>query len=74
MQAVEEFLMEDLERECLEMILTVPEVVRLYHKSHKTVIDLVDSGKLIGRKAHFGNQRLVSKRSCDERWPNYGRG
>lgn len=73
-QAVEEFVIEDMQRECLDLVLSVPEASKLYNKNRTTIIDLIQSGRLIGRQARFGNMWFVSKLSCDERWPDYGRG
>lgn len=66
-------LLEQLDRAGLDSVITVREVCHLYNKTHKTVTDLIKAGKLIGRQARFGSIWLVSKRSCDERWPDYGR-
>lgn len=72
-QAVEEFLMDDLEQACLDSVLSLTEACKMYSKSRTTIIDLVQSGKLKGRQARFGTMWFILKRSCDERWPDYGR-
>lgn len=66
-------IINDLDRECLQAVLSVPEAARLYNKHRTTIIALIQSGGLIGRQAHFGKLWFVTKRSCDERWPDYGR-
>lgn len=70
LQTVEEILMEELEAACVASVLTIREVCTIYGKTHKTVIDLIKNGRLVGRQASFGGLWLVSKRSCDERWPD----
>lgn len=72
-QAVEEFIFEDAQRACLDMVLSLAEATHMYGKNRTTIIDLIKSGKLIGRQARFGAMWFVSKSSCDERWPDYGR-
>lgn len=73
-QAVDEFIFEDAQKACLDLVLSITEACKLYHKNRTTIIDLIKSGRLVGRQAYFGSMWLVSKTSCDERWPDYGRG
>lgn len=70
-RAVEEAIIEEMDKACLEQVLSMSEVLAIYHKSHKTVRALLAAGKLMGRQAKFGSTYLISKRSCDERWPEW---
>jgi len=69
--AVEEIIVEELDRACLEQALTTHEVSALYGKNQKTVYDLCVAGKLVARRASVGATWIISKRSCDERWGNH---
>ena len=69
--AVDEFILEDAEKACLQLVVTVREAMAMYHKSHKTITALVKEGKLVGRQAEHGSTWLISKVSLDARW---GRG
>lgn len=72
-QAVNEIIIEEMDRACLEQALTISEVCGLYHKTSKTVTVLCKSGRLVSRQAEFGTTWLVSRRSCDERWRENGK-
>lgn len=71
--AVEEQIIEEMDRACLEQALTISEVSALYDKDTKTVYNLCVRGVLVCRKAQFGSIWLISKRSCDERWDENGK-
>ena len=47
-------LFDDIQQETLQAVLTVPEVCGFFHKTEKTVIELVKEGKLSGRQASYG--------------------
>lgn len=72
-QAVDEAIIEEMDKACLEGVLSIAEAMALYNKSRPTIVDLIKAGRLIGRQARFGSMWFVTKRSCDERWPDYGR-
>jgi Helix-turn-helix domain len=67
-RAVEEQIIEEIDRACLEQVLSISEVSALYHKDNKTVYNLCKEGRLVCRRAAFGSVWFISKRSCDERW------
>ena len=70
--AVNEIIIEELDKACLEQALTITEVAFLYHKDKKYIYDLCQSGVLVSRRACVGSITLISKRSCDERWDENG--
>jgi hypothetical protein len=58
--------LKQLELTCLEGVLTIAEVVEIYHRSKKRVRDLCLNGKLISRQS--GSTWLISKVSCELLW------
>lgn len=71
--AVNEIIIEELDRACLQQVLSISEVCAIYHKDNKTVYNLCKEGRLVCRRAAFGSVWFISKRSCDERWDTDGK-
>lgn len=72
-RAVEETIIEEMDRACLDSVLSISEVCAIYHKDNKTVYNLCVVGRLVCRRAKFGSVWFISKRSCDERWDENGK-
>jgi len=56
----------EIEKMCLDQVLTVAEAAALYNRSRKRIMDLCKSGGIIARQS--STIWLLSKASCDERW------
>ena len=65
---VEAAIIEDMDKACLDNVLTIAEVVGMYRRDYSTVYEHCVKGRLVCRQALGGNTWLISKRSCDEKW------